>query len=363
MNTWGYLLLIAALLLLAGVMLYARFASRSREKSLHHPPVDWEFSPMVISSAPALTEEIPLVSSEASEPAAGPTLRLERPFAAATTEPSRDRDYMDDLQEAAAGLAKLMRSSPVARVEPVVFAPEEAVAEEVVAEEVVAEEVVAEEVVAEEVVAEEVVAEEVVAEEVVAEEVVAEEAVAEEAVAEEAVADILEEETFVALVEEPVIEAEVLPVALDEPVVSGEEPASEEAVIVAGDLALQIVIEGAPLEVAAEIEEIVEPAAAISEFPPQEVLSERLVTEDPVLVEEPVAAEIPQEIEAPRILSLRELLGETVADQFDRIDEGLDALESLVVGIESSLRELADIERGELDRESLEEQDAVAAAA
>jgi hypothetical protein len=92
-------------------------------------------------------------------------------------------------------------------------------------------------------------------------------------------------------------------------------------------------------------------------------LSERLVTEDPVLVEEPVAAEIPQEIEAPRILSLRELLGETVADQFDRIDEGLDALESLVDGIESSLRELADIERGELDRESLEEEDAVAAAA
>lgn len=313
MNTWGYLLLIAALLLLAGVMLYARFASRSREKSLHHPPVDWEFSPMVISSAPSLTEEVALVSSEASEPAAGPTLRLERPFAAATTEPSRDRDYMDDLQEAAAGLAKLMRSSPVARVEPVVFAPEEAVAEEVVAEEVVA--------------------------------------------------DILEEETFVALVEEPVIEAEVLPVAFDEPVVSEEEPVSEEAEIVAGDLALQVVIQGATLEVAAEIEEIVEPAAAISEFPPQEVLSERLVTEDPVLVEEPVAAEIPQEIEAPRILSLRELLGETVADQFDRIDEGLDALESLVVGIESSLRELADIERGELDRESLEEEDAVAAAA
>ena len=342
MNTWGYLLLIAALLLLAGVMLYARFASRSREKSLHHPPVDWEFSPMVISSAPALTEEIPLVSSEASEPAAEPTLRLERPFVAATTEPSRERDYMDDLQEAAAGLAKLMRSSPVARVEPVVFAPEEAVAEEAVAEEAVAEEAVAEEA--------------------VAEEAVAEEAVAEEA-AEVPVADLSEEETVVALVEEPVIEAEVLPVALDEPVVSEEEPASEEAVIVAGDLALQIVIEGAPLEVAAEIEEIVETAAALSEFPTQEVVAERPVTEDPFLVEEPVAAEIPQEIEAPRILSLRELLGETVADQFDRIDEGLDALESLVTGIESSLRELADIERGELDREPLEEEDAVAAAA
>ena len=317
MNTWGYLLLIAALLLLAGVMLYARFASRSREKSLHHPPVDWEFSPMVISSAPALTEEIPLVSSEASEPAAEPTLRLERPFVAATTEPSRDRDYMDDLQEAAAGLAKLMRSSPVVRVEPVVFAPEEAVAEEAVAEEV----------------------------------------------AEVPVADLSEEETVVALVEEPVIEAEVLPVALDEPVVSEEEPASEEAVIVDGDLALQIVIEGAPLEVAAEIEEIVETAAALSEFPTQEVVAERPVTEDPFFVEEPVAAEIPQEIESPRILSLRELLGETVADQFDRIDEGLDSLESLVTGIESSLRELADIERGELDREPPEEEDAVAAAA
>ncbi len=327
MNTWGYLLLIAALLLLAGVMLYARFASRSREKSLHHPPVDWEFSPMVISSAPALTEEIPLVSSEASEPAAEPTLRLERPFVAATTEPSRERDYMDDLQEAAAGLAKLMRSSPVVRVEPVVFAPEEAVAEEAVADEAVADEAVAEEA------------------------------------AEVPVADLSEEETFVALVEEPVIEAEVLPVALDEPVVSEEEPASEEAVIVAGDLALQIVIEGAPLEVAAEIEEIVEPAADLSEFPTQEVVAERPVTEDPFLVEEPVAAEIPQEIEAPRILSLRELLGESVADQFDRIDEGLDALESLVTGIESSLRELADIERGELDREPLEEEDAVAAAA
>ena len=337
MNTWGYLLLIAALLLLAGVMLYARFASRSREKSLHHPPVDWEFSPMVISSAPALTEEIPLVSSEASEPAAEPTLRLERPFVAATTEPSRDRDYMDDLQEAAAGLAKLMRSSPVVRVEPVVFAPEEAAPEEAAPEEAVAEDAVAEDAVAEEAVAEEV--------------------------AEVPVADISEEETFVSLVEEPVIEAEVLPVALDEPVVSEEEPASEEAVIVDGDLALQIVIEGAPLEVAAEIEEIVETAAALSEFPTQEVVAERPVTEDPVLVEEPLAAEIPQEIEAPRILSLRELLGETVADQFDRIDEGLDALESLVTGIESSLRELADIERGELDREPLEEEDAVAAAA
>jgi hypothetical protein len=128
---------------------------------------------------------------------------------------------MDDLQEAAAGLAKLMRSSPVARVEPVVFAPGEVVAEPV-------------------------------------------------------------EET---------------------------------------------------------------PAAEIQE------------------VEESVAAEIQQEVEAPRILSLRDLLGDTVADQFDRIDEGLDALESLVIGIESSLSALADLERGDLEGDHHEEVDAVAAAA
>jgi len=52
-----------------------------------------------------------------------------------------------------------------------------------------------------------------------------------------------------------------------------------------------------------------------------------------------------------------------VADQFDRIDEGLDALESLVIGIESSLRALADLERGDLDGDHLEEEEAVAAAA
>ena len=40
MNTWGYLIFIAALLLVAALMLYARFASRSREKSLHHGVAD-----------------------------------------------------------------------------------------------------------------------------------------------------------------------------------------------------------------------------------------------------------------------------------------------------------------------------------
>jgi len=332
MNTWGYLLLIAALLLLAGVMLYARFASRSREKSLHHAPVDWEFSPAVISSAPAPPEEIPLVSAEFSTPEAEPVLRLERPAAPpATAEPSRDRDYMDDLQEAAAGLAKLMRSSPVARVEPVVFAPEEVV---------------------------------------------------EEPVEEAPVAEFQEEEAFVALVEEPVIEAEILPVEAEETLVLEEEPAFEEAEIVAEEVALEVVVEEESVEVLAEIEEVVEMVEPVAELTIEEVVAETWVIEEPVLIEEPVAiaeeillveapvaieepvvAEIPQEVEAPRILSLRELLGDTVADQFDRIDEGLDALESLVIGIESSLRALADLERGDLDGDHHEEEDAVAAAA
>jgi hypothetical protein len=327
MNTWGYLLLIAALLLLAGVMLYARFASRSREKSLHHAPVDWEFSPMVISSAPAPTEEIPLVSAEFSTPEAKPVLRLERTTApAAATEPSRGRDYMDDLQEAAAGLAKLMRSSPVARVEPVVFAPEEVV----------------------------------------------EEPVEEFAAA----AETTEEEVFVALVEEPVIESEILPVEAEETFVFEEEPAFEEAEIVAEEVSLDVVVEEAPLEVVAEIEEVVELVELIAELPIDEVVAETPVIEEPVAIEEeivaeespvaieePVAAEIHEEVEAPRILSFRELLGDAVADQFDRIDEGLDALESLVIGIESSLRALADLERGDLDGDHHEDEDAIAAAA
>lgn len=235
MNTWGYLLLIAALLLLAGVMLYARFSTRSREKSLHHAPVDWEFSPTVISSAPFAggSEPIAPLPSSDVEIESEPVLRLERPAPASpVAEASRDRDYLDDLQEAAAGLAKLMRSSPVARVEPVVFAPEESPTE--IAEAL-----------------EEIVAEEVVAEEVVAEEIVAE---------------------------------EILPAV-------------------------------AP-------------------------------------------------VEAPKVVSLRELLGDAVADQFDRIDEGLDALESLVTGIETSLRLLADLERPDLGDETYEgDEESVAAAA
>lgn len=121
MNTWGYLVAIALLLLLAGVMLYARFSSRGSARVLHHQaPGEWTFYPERISTAPIE----PLAAIESDD-----ALRLERPAATPTAEATAhpERDYLDELQEAAAGLARLMRSSPVTRSEPVIYAPEEEV--------------------------------------------------------------------------------------------------------------------------------------------------------------------------------------------------------------------------------------------
>lgn len=155
MNTWGYLIAIALLLLLAGVMLYARFSSRGSARVLHHQaPGEWTFYPERISTAPIE----PLAAIETDDAA----LRIERPVvtsaADATAHP--ERDYLDELQEAAAGLARLMRSSPVTRSEPVIYAPE-AVEESPVTEVLeVAEESATEELteIEEEIFAEEVVA-------------------------------------------------------------------------------------------------------------------------------------------------------------------------------------------------------------
>lgn len=129
MNTWGYLILIAALLLLSAFMLYARFASRSREKSLHHAPQD---AAIVEATLVEAIVDDPVFDSYEQEEA------LVVDFKACPTQSDPDagredvdvekeeEEYFDELQEAAAGLAMLMRSSPVTnRAEPVVFAPEE----------------------------------------------------------------------------------------------------------------------------------------------------------------------------------------------------------------------------------------------
>jgi len=132
MNTWAYLILIAALLLLATLMLYARFVSRSREKSLHHAPDE---RALPLATARDITPEIALESAaqddagEDTDRAPGgdtdeePAIRAE-PIG--ETGNRRDEEaYFDELQEAAAGLAMLMRSTPPAeRSGPVVYAPE-----------------------------------------------------------------------------------------------------------------------------------------------------------------------------------------------------------------------------------------------
>ena len=117
MDTWGYLILIAALGIVAALMLYARFASRSREKSVHHAPSELE-------PRGDLRREEP---SEIAPPAAGIKKEDEPRIVAEpiASEANEEEEYLDELQEAAAGLAMLMRSSPVSnRTNPVVFAPE-----------------------------------------------------------------------------------------------------------------------------------------------------------------------------------------------------------------------------------------------
>lgn len=293
MTSWGYLILIVALLGLAGVMLYARFASRSREKSLHHAPVDWVFTDEVISSATVSGESSQVGGDVSREPIADTATEEASPMeeellpvprihvgpvgAEASVENRRERDYIDELQEAAAGLAMLMRSSPVSRPEPVVFAPEEpSLSPAVVAE--------------------------------------LSEAPAVEETVEEALQEEVSPETPSEVVEFVVEEAAVLSVA-EEGVESVEE-------------IVQVAEEAA--EVTVEVEEtatvVDEPVIAEAEGEPFESLASRAASE-------------------PRTFG--EILGEAVMEQLGRIDDGLDALESLVIGIESSLRALGDLDRSD----------------
>lgn len=305
MTSWGYLILIVALLGLAGVMLYARFASRSREKSLHHAPVDWVFPEEVISRAEreegtkpeadvevATTLQEVAMAEEAADAKeiedgegtdgvqvlAEPVLRVGQNVSEskASAVDRRERDYIDELQEAAAGLAMLMRSSPVSRPQPVVFAPEETSSHAALPEEVPAapsgedqDEVIA-----------------------------------------------IEEASAIVLVEED--EMPVLEVA---ELVAGEAESVESNGLVAEGVEVVIV--------------------SVEEEAP-------LVIESDLIVEEELASAFSSQSSLePR--SLGEILGEAVLEQLGRIDEDLDALESLVLGIESSLRALHELDRNEID--------------
>lgn len=134
MDNFAYLILIGALLTLAAWMLYARFAARSRENSLHHGPAEAsgkdyteanaedEAESTVIKEEQALAvEEVKDIEPVGTRPVGAEIVAVEE-----TPEKKREGEYFDELQEAAAGLAVLMRSSPVSsRATPVVFAPEE----------------------------------------------------------------------------------------------------------------------------------------------------------------------------------------------------------------------------------------------
>lgn len=152
MNPSGYAILIFAILLIVGAMLYARFFARSRKNSFEDPVAAADsdlregVSPMAerTEDSPGLKRKdehlfvLPPESGgteSAVEPsgfhhtAMGSETVVELPEVVAKPNQRKDSEeseYFDDLQDAAAGLAMLMRSSPVSRTSPVIFAPEEA---------------------------------------------------------------------------------------------------------------------------------------------------------------------------------------------------------------------------------------------
>jgi hypothetical protein len=312
MNTTGYLILIAALLIVAGLLLYARFVSRARENSLHHSPIEpvaptkergildgmekaegslpeqefleaaeadkavseltepvsrdpAEESPEITFGESAVADaEVQAEEIEEENPAAPleqiAVRRHESPReAGGEEEKNRKGEYLDELQEAAAGLAMLMRSSTVAkRSTPVVYAPdEESVAE--VEKQLESGEVTAEMVLME----------------------VADPAPAEPVTEEQEIGKLTATESIV-----------------EESIESGDTDRGDE------------LVEAAPeAEVEAQLEAQAEVKSSISETSSK--------------------------------ICVLELLGSEVCDQMEKIDSGLDALEELVESIESRLSALS----------------------
>lgn len=139
MNTLGYTILITAILLAIAAMLYARFAYRSREISVESDWVDLDLPFENISASENgsidfeadQSERVPFLEECSDTASSADEVMPElTPVSERVEEEAKDdeSEYFDELQEAAAGLAALMRSSPVGRSEPVVYAPEEGAA-------------------------------------------------------------------------------------------------------------------------------------------------------------------------------------------------------------------------------------------
>ena len=307
MNTWGYLILITALLVLSAFMLYARFAGRSREKSVHHAPTELANFAVVTRSVTAEREgELPTDPIVMDLMPRRETQVEEKSDAEETGESS----YFDELQDAAAGLAMLMRSSPAAnRTGPVVFEPEgeselsngDSAAVEGPSGVLVKEETASQE-----------------------------EEVVEVDSPDECVAEIEVQEIESDLEGEAATE----PIGIEIDVV--DEKITELSVNVIDEIEED---ELSPVGVAMDtVEALLEEGPAFDE------------SEDEIAVaiaeaQEPVVA-VETRTEAT---SLELVLGDQIAEQFSRIDSGLDELESLVQSIEDQLAGLEDFISAPLD--------------
>jgi len=119
-----YSVLILALASLAGFMLHARFSAR-RDKALHHAPLSLAAEGVAISGSEEEVLDVVAETVETEDPAPNelPAVKADA-IPVESKEDERKSEYLDELQEAAAGLAMLMRSSAGSRPTPVVFAPD-----------------------------------------------------------------------------------------------------------------------------------------------------------------------------------------------------------------------------------------------
>ncbi|MEM9016185.1 MAG: hypothetical protein AAGC68_04165 [Verrucomicrobiota bacterium] len=128
MNTGTYLILIAALFIVASLMLYARFISRSQEifdSEDEKSGLGFGVGDQRLHGSETLEADETISVLESGEGGAAVAAFVD------DRDLQEEKGYLDELQEAAAGLAMLMRSSPVKeRSSPVVFAPSTEEAEE-----------------------------------------------------------------------------------------------------------------------------------------------------------------------------------------------------------------------------------------
>lgn len=306
MNIWVYLILIAALLFLAAIMLYARFATRSREKSLHHSPIELMFPSETISAA-RLADDTGRIDVSGGGKKTHPEIKVDRVAPRDGDEvgaKKRESEYFDELQEAAAGLAMLMRSSPVGRTEPVIFAPEEMETEESVAKVVV-----------------------------------------------EETAPVAEIQGIAEL-SQPDVNSELSTLYGEGVTDVAEESVPEESIVVVDSVNEVSEAVEAVTMIEPEFGDIVVTETETEDVAVAEAETE---TEEVAVTEAETQTEVDEfEVSLPvevRVLTMRDILGDQVSDRLDQIDEELDGLESLVRNIESSLLALdsADPVEGEED--------------